>query len=39
MVSDDEKYEALCTLMRHYYKEAFPFNQKVMPRTTVFKLK
>lgn len=38
MVSDDEKYEALCILMRHYHKEDFPFNQNVMPMTTVFKL-
>lgn len=38
IVSDDEKYNALCLLMKHYHKEDFPFNKSVMPRTTVFKL-
>lgn len=38
MLSDDEKYEALCNLMDHYHKEGFPFNKEVMPRTKVFKL-
>lgn len=37
-ISDDEKYEALCILMKHYHKEDFPFNKAVMPQTTVFKL-
>ena len=38
MVPDDEKYDALCILMKHYHKEDFPFNKSVVPRTTVFKL-
>lgn len=38
MIPDEEKYEALCILMNHYHKENFPFNQKVMPQTNVFKL-
>ena len=38
MVPDDEKYDALCILMKHYHKEDFPFNKAIVPRTTVFKL-
>lgn len=38
MVSDDDKYDALCILMKHYHKEDFPFDKSVVPRTTVFKL-
>lgn len=38
MISDDEKYDALCTLMKHYHQEEFLFNKAVMPRTKVFKL-
>lgn len=38
MIPDEQKYEALCVLMKHYHKEDFKFNQAVMPRTTVFKL-
>lgn len=38
IVPEEEKYDALCILMAHYHKEDFPFNQAVMPRTTVFKL-
>lgn len=38
MLSDDEKYDALCILMRHYHKGEFPFSQAAMPRTKVFKL-
>jgi hypothetical protein len=38
MLSDDEKYDALCILMKHYHKEDFAFNKSVMPRTKVFKL-
>jgi len=38
MLSDDEKYDALCTLMKHYHKEEFLFNKAVMPHTKVFKL-
>lgn len=38
MVPDEEKYEALCILMKHYHKEDFPFNKAMMPQTRVFKL-
>lgn len=38
LLSDDEKYDALCILMKQYHKEGFPFNQEVMTRTQVFKL-
>lgn len=37
-ISDEEKYEALCILMKHYHKEDFAFNQAVMPQTRVWKL-
>ncbi len=38
LVSEDEKYDALCILMDHYHQAGFPFNKAVMPSTTVFKL-
>ena len=38
MLSDDEKYDALCILMKHYHQEKFPFNKAVIPHTKVFKL-
>lgn len=38
IVSENEKYDALCLLMKHYHKADFPFNQEVMSRTTVLKL-
>ena len=38
ILSDEEKYDALCILMKHYHKEDFPFNKAVMPKTKVFKL-
>ena len=38
MISEEGKLEALRILMKHYHMEDFPFNQAVMPRTTVFKL-
>ncbi len=38
MIPDDEKYEALCILMKHYHKADFAFNKAVMAHTTVFKL-
>ncbi|MCI8506461.1 MAG: pyridoxamine 5'-phosphate oxidase family protein [Lachnospiraceae bacterium] len=38
LVPEEEKYDALCALMRHYHKEERAFNQTVMSRTTVFKL-
>lgn len=37
-LSDDEKYNALWFLMKHYHQEDFPFNKSVMPHTKVFKL-
>lgn len=38
IVPEEEKYDALCLLMKHYHKEGFPFDKSVMPRTTVFRL-
>lgn len=38
IIPDDEKYEALRILMAHYHNADFPFNQAIMPQTTVFKL-
>ncbi len=38
ILSDDEKYDALCILMEHYHQKEFPFNKAVMPQTKVFKL-
>ena len=38
LLPEEEKYEALMILMRHYHKEDFTFNKAVMPATTVFKL-
>lgn len=38
IVSDEEKQEALCVLMRQYHEEEFPFKKEVADRTTVMKL-
>ena len=38
MLSDDEKYDALYILMKHYHQADFPFNKLVMPHTKVFRL-
>ncbi len=38
MLSDDEKYDAISILMKHYHQEEFPYNKAAMPRTKVFKL-
>ena len=38
ILSEEEKYNALCILMKHYHKEDFPFNKNVMAQTTVMKL-
>ena len=38
LIPENEKYDALCILMKHYHMENFPFNKDVIPRTTVFKL-
>ena len=37
-VLDEEKFQALCLLMKHYHKEECMFDKSVMPRTTVWKL-
>ncbi len=38
-VEDEDKYEALKILMRHYHSEDFVFNTKMMRVTTVFRVK
>lgn len=38
MLSDTEKEDALCILMKQYHQEEFPFNKAVMKETRVFKL-
>lgn len=38
IVSDEEKREALCVLMRQYHEEEFSFRKEVADRTTVMKL-
>lgn len=38
LLPEEEKYDALCILMKHYHQEDFPFNKSVMPQTRVFKL-
>lgn len=38
IVPEDEKYEGLKILMKHYHEEDFPFNKLVIPQTVVFKL-
>lgn len=38
MIPDEEKYDALCILMKHYHLDLFSFDQAVMRRTKVFKL-
>ena len=38
MVPEEEKYDALVILMKHYRAEDFSFNKEVIPRTNVFKL-
>lgn len=37
-VPDEEKYQALCLLMKHYHREECMFDKSVIPRTAVFKL-
>lgn len=37
-VSEEEKFDALCILMRHYHQEEFAFDKAVMSKTKVFKL-
>lgn len=38
-VEDEDKYEALKIMMRHYHSEDFVFNTKMMDVTTVFRVK
>lgn len=38
ILSETEKYEALCILMKHYHKEDFLFDKAVISKTTVLKL-
>lgn len=37
-VPDEEKFNALKILMAHYHKEDFPFDERVVPHTAVYKL-
>lgn len=37
-VPEEEKYNALVCLMRHYHKEDFSFQKEVMAQTKVFRL-
>ena len=38
IVPEEEKYDALCMLMKHYHQETFAFSRKPIPATTVFRL-
>lgn len=38
MVENKDKYNALDILMRHYHREGFPINEKMIAMTNVFKL-
>lgn len=38
ILNEEEKYDALVKLMKHYHKEDFPFNKAVMSVTIVFKM-
>lgn len=38
ILSEEEKYNALCILMEHYHTENFVFSKAAIPRTTVMKL-
>lgn len=38
ILSEDEKYNALCILMKHYHQEDVPVNRALLPHTTVLKL-
>ena len=38
ILDDDEKYDALCFLMKHYYQGEISFSEAVMAKTKVFKL-
>ena len=38
IVSEEEKRDALCALMKQYHEDDFPFREEVVSRTTVMKL-
>ncbi len=38
LVPEEEKYEALCLLMKHYHQEDFPFSKASIPHTAVLRL-
>ena len=38
VLPEEEKYEALCILMKHYHQEDFAFSRAAVPKTAVFKL-
>lgn len=38
IVPDEQKYDALCVLMRQYHEENCTFNKAAMPRTTVLRV-
>lgn len=38
LVPEEEKYEAICIMMKHYHQEEFPFHKAVVPKTTVYKM-
>ena len=38
-LSEEKKYDGLCVLMAHYHQENFPFNQRMIPATTVMRMK
>ena len=38
IVPEEERYSALCILMKQYHKEDFAFDRAVVSRTTVMKL-
>ena len=39
VLPDEQKAAGLDILMRHYHEEDFPYNPKVVPATTVYRLK
>ncbi|HWT74673.1 MAG TPA: hypothetical protein VN258_08120 [Mobilitalea sp.] len=38
MVEAQDKYDALCAIMKQYHKENFEFNKAILPHTNVFQL-
>lgn len=38
VAAEEEKYNGLCILMKHYHKEDFNFNKAMIPQTVVLKL-